>query len=112
VPLVGPADTEDPLCLASCNAAGQGAQLVFAGAAVGGANPAGDEIEGVGEPCGLLASHPAENHATAATTTAAASPDTPGILTLTILAYPNGFKPPAYVVQAIVPATGWRHSPR
>jgi hypothetical protein len=95
VPVVGPADTEEPLCLASCNAAGQGAQLALAGAAAGGVNPAGDEIEGVAEPCGLLDSQPAENHATAATTTAAASPDMPGILTLTILAYPNGFKPPA-----------------
>src|ERR1700738_2318028 len=90
-PGVGPADTEEPPCRASCNAAGHDAQLALAGAAPGGVNPAGDEIDGVPEPRGALVPHPAATHATTATTTtAAAGLNTPGITTPTILAHPNG----------------------
>lgn len=89
-PAVGPADTEEPPCRESCNAAGHGAQLALAGAAAGGVNPDGEEIEGVPEPCGLLGPHPAATHAiTATTTTAAAGLSTSGITTPTILAHPN-----------------------
>src|SRR5271167_2902789 len=90
-PAVGPADTEEPPCRASCNAAGHGVQLALAGAAAGGVSPAGEEIEGVPERCGPLASHPAATHAmTATTTTAAAGLSTWGVTTPTILAHPNG----------------------
>ena len=87
---MGPADTEEPPCRESCNAAGHGAQLALAGAAAGGVNPDGEEIEGVPEPCGLLDPHPAATHAiTATTTTAAAGLSTWGITTPTILAHRN-----------------------
>ena len=87
---MGPADTEEPPCRESCNAAGHGAQLALAGAAAGGVNPDGEEIEGVPEPCGVLGPHPAATHAiTATTTTAAAGLSTWGITTPTILAHPN-----------------------
>jgi hypothetical protein len=90
-PAVGPANTEEPPCRASCNAAGHDAQLALAGAAAGGVNPAGDEIDGVAEPRGPLGPHPAATHATTATTTtAAAGLNTPGITTPTILAHSNG----------------------
>ena len=52
-PAVGPEETEAPLCLASCNAEGQGAQLRLLGAPVGNALPAAAELVGgfgVGEP--------------------------------------------------------------
>ena len=50
-PAVGPAETEAPLCLASCNAEGQGAQLRLLGAPVGNALPAAlFGGFGVGEP--------------------------------------------------------------
>src|ERR1700731_475907 len=89
-PAVGPADTEEPPCRASCNAAGHDAQLSFAGAAAGGVNPAGEEIEGAPESRGPLGPHPATTHPTTATTTTA----TPGlsgwgITTHTILVHPN-----------------------
>jgi hypothetical protein len=73
-PAVGPADTEAPLCLASCSAEGHGAQLARLGASAGVAWPGADELA-----AGGTRGDPAAPHATTRALIATASrvPDQP-----------------------------------
>jgi hypothetical protein len=68
------ADTEAPLCLASCSAEGHGAQLARLGASAGVARPGADELAGGG-----TRGDPAAPHATTRALIATASrvPDQP-----------------------------------